>query len=363
MGFNCGIVGLPNVGKSTLFNALTQTAAAEVMNYPFCTIEPNVGRIGVPDKRLQKLAALAKSEKIIPTQLEIVDIAGLVKGASKGEGLGNQFLGNIRNTDAILHVVRCFKNDNIVHVDGFIDPIRDIETIEMELIFSDIETLDKRLVNLTRKKSADVDREKSVISKLKEVLDSGKLANSVEISEEEKNLIKSFNLLTMKPVLYVCNVNEADVINGNEFTKLVDNFARQRGFKTVIVSAAIESEIAVLNSQEEKDEFLAAMGLEESGLSKVIRGGYDLLNMLTFFTIGPKEAHAWTTKKNATAPMAAGEIHSDFERGFICAETISYEDFIKYNGELGAKSAGKMRLEGKEYIVNDGDIFHFRFNV
>lgn len=363
MGFNCGIVGLPNVGKSTLFNALTQTAAAEVMNYPFCTIEPNVGRIGVPDKRLQKLAALAKSEKIIPTQLEIVDIAGLVKGASKGEGLGNQFLGNIRNTDAILHVVRCFKNDNIVHVDGFIDPIRDIETIEMELIFSDIETLDKRLANLTRKKSADMDREKSVISKLKEVLDSGKLANSVEISEEEKNLIKSFNLLTMKPVLYVCNVNEADVINGNEFTKLVDNFARQRGFKTVIVSAAIESEIAVLNSQEEKDEFLAAMGLEESGLSKVIRGGYDLLNMLTFFTIGPKEAHAWTTKKNATAPMAAGEIHSDFERGFICAETISYEDFIKYNGELGAKSAGKMRLEGKEYIVNDGDIFHFRFNV
>lgn len=363
MGFNCGIVGLPNVGKSTLFNALTQTAAAEVMNYPFCTIEPNIGRVGVPDPRLQKLALLAKSEKIIPTQLEVVDIAGLVKGASKGEGLGNQFLGNIRMTDAVLHVVRCFQNDDISHVNGSVDPIRDIETIETELMLADIDTLDRRLNGISKKKSSDIDKEKKLISKLHDILDGGKLVFTEDFSDDEKVLLKDLNLLTAKPVLYVCNVNEKDIATGNDLTNEVKKCAKQKGFGTVIVSAEIESEIAIMDSQEEKDEFLQSIGLEESGLARVIRGGYNLLNLLTFFTVGPKEAHAWTVNKNATAPMAAGVIHTDFQRGFICAETISYDDYIKYDGESGAKAAGKMRLEGKDYIVSDGDIFHFRFNV
>ena len=363
MGLNCGIVGLPNVGKSTLFNALTQTAAAECMNYPFCTIEPNVGVVGVHDPRLYALAKIAGSQKIIPTQLEVVDIAGLVKGASQGEGLGNQFLGHIRQTDAILHVVRCFENDDITHVSGSVNPIRDIEVIETELMLADIESLEKKIKSLSKKHTPDEEKLKEVADKILTHLHAGNLAVTLDLSDEEKTVAKQLNLITIKPVLYVCNVNEEDVCEGNNFTKLVDELAKEKGFGTVIVSAGIEAEIATIADQAEKDEFIQSLGLSESGLDRVIRGGYDLLNLQTFFTIGPKEAHAWTTKRNATAPMAAGEIHSDFERGFICAETISFSDYVKYNGEAGAKAAGKMRLEGKEYNVKDGDVFHFRFNV
>lgn len=363
MGLNCGIVGLPNVGKSTLFNALTQTAAAECMNYPFCTIEPNVGVIGVRDNRLDTVAKIAGSQKIIPTQLEVVDIAGLVKGASQGEGLGNQFLGHIRQTDAILHVVRCFDNDDITHVNGSVDPIRDIGVIETELMLSDIESLQKKLKTLSKKHTPDEEKLKSVAEKLLAHLEAGNLAVTLGLSADELNTAKQLNLITIKPVLYVCNVNEEDVCSGNDLTSKVADHAKVKGFGSVIVSAAIEAEIALIEDQSEKNEFIASLGLEESGLDRVIRGGYNLLNLQTFFTVGPKEAHAWTTKLNATAPMAAGEIHSDFERGFICAETISYEDYVKYNGEVGAKAAGKLRLEGKEYLVQDGDIFHFRFNV
>lgn len=363
MGFNCGIVGLPNVGKSTLFNALTQTAAAEAANYPFCTIEPNVGRVGVPDERLVSLAKIAKSEKIIPTQLDVVDIAGLVKGASKGEGLGNQFLGNIRNTDAILHVVRCFNNDDVVHVNGNVDPIRDIDTIDMELMLSDIDTLERRLATINKKKSVDIDKEKRVINSLKENLENGNHLSSMNFSDEESRIVNGLNLLATKPVLYICNVNEDDVVCGNKSTEKVSSLAKNRNSNIVIVSAKIESEIAIMESQEEKEEFIESLGLSESGLSKIIKGGYSLLDLITFFTIGPKEARAWTTKSDATAPVAAGVIHTDFERGFICAETISFEDYIKYCGESGAKAAGKMRLEGKNYKVQDGDVFHFRFNV
>lgn len=363
MGFNCGIVGLPNVGKSTLFNALTETAAAQAMNYPFCTIDPNVGRVCVPDPRLTRLATIASSDRIVPTQIEVVDIAGLVKGASQGEGLGNQFLGHIRSTDAILHVVRCFENGDITHVSGTVDPIRDIEIVETELMLADLESLKKREANISKKTTPEFAAEKLFLAKAISWLESGQLLNQLELSPEEEILARSVQLITKKPVLYVCNVNEGEILSGNPMTAKVDTLAKERNERTVIVSAEIESEIAVIKDDAEKQEYIESLGLSESGLARVIRGGYDLLDLITFFTVGPLEAHAWTTKKNAKAPQAAGEIHSDFERGFICAETISYDDYITCGGEANAKSAGKMRLEGKEYVVQDGDIFHFRFNV
>ncbi len=365
MGFNCGIVGLPNVGKSTLFNALTSTAAAEAANYPFCTIEPNVGRVGVPDPRLEKLAVMAKSAKVVPTQLEFVDIAGLVRGASKGEGLGNQFLANIRETDAIVHVLRCFEDTDITHVEGSVDPVRDAETVETELMLADLDSLEKRLPPL-QKKAKGGDKEAKAQADLMErilpVLREGKPARTVKVDTDEMPLFKQMQLLTGKPVLYVCNVEEASAASGNAFSKRVEEMAARQGAATVVISAAIEAEVSQL-PPEDKDEYLASMGLEEPGLNRVIRAGYGLLNLLTFFTVGPKEARAWTVRKGAKAPEAAGVIHTDFERGFIKAETISYADYVALGGEQGAKDAGKMRMEGKEYVVQDGDIFHFRFNV
>ncbi|MDR2682057.1 MAG: redox-regulated ATPase YchF [Holosporaceae bacterium] len=363
MGFNCGIVGLPNVGKSTLFNALTQTAAAQAMNYPFCTIEPNVGIVGVPDPRLYTLARIAKSAKIIPTQIEIVDIAGLVKGASDGEGLGNQFLGHIRSTDAILHIVRCFESSDITHVHGNVDPIRDIEVVETELMLADLESLKKKQASVAKKNNPEAAAEKIFLAKAIDWLEAGKMLSRLPLTKDEENFAGSLHLITKKPILYVCNVNENEVVTGNHWTKNVSEFAKSRNFGSIIVSAAIESEIAIMTDESEKEEYIASLGLSESGLSRVIRGGYDLLNLVTFFTAGPMEARAWTTQKNAKAPTAAGVIHTDFERGFICAETISYHDYVACGGESGAKAARKMRLEGKEYVVNDGDIFHFRFNV
>lgn len=363
MGFNCGIVGLPNVGKSTLFNALTQTAAAEAMNYPFCTIEPNIGRVGVPDPRLDVLGKIANSAKIVATQIEIVDIAGLVKGASKGEGLGNQFLGHIRNVDAILHVVRCFENDDITHVNGNVDPIRDIGIVETELLLADLESLSKRFQNIEKKNNPELIPEKQLLKKLIACCEDGKMINQLSLSDEEQKLIVSMHLLTNKPILYICNVNESEVISGNVFTKQVEEFAKARGSSIVIVSAEIESEIAVIEDKNERDEYIKSLGLSESGLARVICGGYNLLNLITFFTVGPLEAHAWTVERNSKAPTAAGVIHTDFEHGFICAETIGYDDYVACGGEAAAKSAGKMRLEGKDYVVQDGDIFHFRFNV
>ncbi|AIK96713.1 redox-regulated ATPase YchF [Candidatus Odyssella acanthamoebae] len=366
MGFNCGIVGLPNVGKSTLFNALTATAAAEAANYPFCTIEPNTGRVGVPDPRLFELAKIAQSQKIIPTQLEFVDIAGLVRGASKGEGLGNQFLGHIRSVDAIIHVLRCFENDDITHVDGSVDPLRDLTTIETELMLADMESLERRVQGLEKKaKGGDAESKAllGITQKVLKHLEEGKMANTFEVSKDEKPLFDQLQLLTSKPILYVCNVSEEEAATGNAHTAKVAAYAQQHGTGSVIISAAIEAEVSSLESEEEQLEFLQSLGLQETGLKQVIREGYKLLDLLTFFTIGPKEARAWTTYKGAKAPQAAGEIHTDFERGFICAETTSYEDYIACNGETGAKAAGKMRLEGRDYIAKDGDIFHFRFNV
>ncbi len=367
MGFNCGIVGLPNVGKSTLFNALTATAAAEAANYPFCTIEPNVGKVGVPDDRLYKLAAVAHSAKIIPTQLGFVDIAGLVRGASKGEGLGNQFLGNIREVDAIVHVLRCFENDDITHVDGTVDPIRDIETINTELMLSDLESLLKRKDALEKKAKGSKDVELlltlKMVDKALPLLKEGKPARFVELAEGEDSAFRQLQLLTSKPVLYVCNVAEDEAATGNDWTRKVEAYAEQEGSKVAIISAAIESEVAMLESEEEKTEYLDSLGLKETGLAQVIRKGYELLGLITFFTIGPKEARAWTLRKNSTAPEAAGVIHTDFQRGFICAETIAYDDYITNNGEQGAKTAGKWRQEGRDYVPHDGDVFHFRFNV
>jgi GTP-binding protein YchF len=366
MGFNCGIVGLPNVGKSTLFNALTATVAAQAANYPFCTIEPNTGIVGVPDSRLDKIAAIGKSAKIIPTQLEFVDIAGLVRGASKGEGLGNQFLANIREVDAIVHVLRCFEDGDITHVEGSVDPVRDAETVETELMLADLDSLEKRETNLSKKlRSGDKEAaaQLEVIAPILTALRDGRPARSVHFDADQARIAKQLQLLTYKPVLYVCNVAEGDAATGNGFSEKVFAMAEKQGAKAVIISAAIEAEVAQLGTEEEKAEFLETLGLTETGLSRVIRAGYGLLGLLTFFTVGPKEARAWTVRAGAKAPEAAGVIHTDFEHGFIRAETIAYNDFIACNGEAGAKEAGKMRLEGKEYLVNDGDIFHFRFNV
>ena len=367
MGFNCGIVGLPNVGKSTLFNALTQTQAAEAANYPFCTIEPNTGRVGVPDPRLTRLADLAKSAKLIPTQLEFVDIAGLVKGASRGEGLGNQFLANIRETDAICHVVRCFESGDITHVEGSVDPIRDAEIVETELMLADLDSLEKREANLIKKaRGADKDAkaELDVVAAVLVLLREGKPARIYRPGdEEEARRFRMLQLLTGKPVLYVCNVEEESAATGNAISARVFEKAKAEGAQAVVISAAIEAEVAGLDDAEERVAFLADLGLEEAGLARVIRAGYALLDQITFFTVGPKEARAWTVHRGAKAPQAAGVIHTDFERGFIAAETIAYDDYVALGGETGAKDAGKMRLEGRDYLVKDGDVFHFRFNV
>ncbi|MDC8753244.1 redox-regulated ATPase YchF [Erythrobacter sp. sf7] len=366
MGFRCGIVGLPNVGKSTLFNALTETQAAQAANYPFCTIEPNVGQVAVPDQRLQKIAAIAGSAKIIETQLGFVDIAGLVKGASKGEGLGNQFLGNIREVDAIVHVLRCFEDDDIQHVANKVDPIADAEVVETELMLADLESLEKR-VPAAAKRGAAGDKEAkamaSVLGQALELLRDGKPARLTEPKDdEEERLFRQAQLLTAKPVLYVCNVAEEDAATGNDLSAKVFEKAAAEGAEAVVVSAAIEAELVAM-PVEDRGEFLEALGLEESGLSRVIRAGYKLLGLKTFFTAGPKEARAWTFPDGAKAPQAAGEIHSDFERGFIRAETIAYDDYVTLGGESGAKEAGKLRQEGKEYVVQDGDVLLFKFNV
>ena len=366
MGFKCGIVGLPNVGKSTLFNALTETQAAQAANYPFCTIEPNVGQVAVPDPRLDKLAAIAGSAKIIPTQLAFVDIAGLVKGASQGEGLGNQFLGNIREVDAIIHVLRCFENDDIQHVANTIDPIADAEVVETELLLSDLESLEKRVPALL-KRGTQGDKEAkiaaSVLGQALILLREGKPARlTVPKDEEEARHLALAQLITAKPVLYVCNVNEDDAADGNAMSALVFAKAKAEGANAVVVSAAIESDLIGME-MDERLAFLEEMGLHETGLARVIRAGYDLLHLITFFTVGPKEARAWTVSKGSKAPQAAGEIHTDFERGFIRGETIAYEDYIALNGESGARDAGKLRQEGKEYVVKDGDVLHFKFNV
>jgi len=365
MSLQCGIVGLPNVGKSTLFNALTQTAAAQAANYPFCTIEPNVGKVNVPDDRLNQLTKIAGSQEIIPAQIEFVDIAGLVRGASKGEGLGNQFLSHIREVDAIINVIRCFEDENITHVEGSVDPIRDIELIQLELIISDMESLEKRIPTMEKKAktekeiAAQIEVAKKVLSALKE----GKAARNAEIkSAEEEKILKGLQLITSKPQLFVCNLKE-DELAGNKYSKIVEEFCAQNSYKVLKICAQIESEVAGLETEAEKKEFLDSVGLSETGLSQIIRNSYDLLDLITFFTVGPKECHAWTLKKGSSAPKAAGVIHTDFEKGFIRAETISYKDYVELKGEEGAKNAGKLRLEGKEYITQDGDVFHFRFNV
>jgi len=366
MGFRCGIVGLPNVGKSTLFNALTETQAAQAANYPFCTIEPNVGQVAVPDERLDKIAAIAKSAKVIATQLAFVDIAGLVKGASKGEGLGNQFLGNIREVDAIVHVLRCFEDDDIQHVSNTVDPIADAEVVETELMLADLESLEKR-VPAAAKKATGGDKEAkvlaSVLGQALDLLRDGKPARLTEPKDdEEARLFAQAQLLTAKPVLYVCNVAEDEAATGNAMSEKVFAKAEAEGAQAVVVSAAIEAELIGMEPEDRAD-YLAELGLEESGLARVIRAGYTLLGLNTFFTAGPKETRAWTFPQGAKAPQAAGEIHSDFERGFIRAETIGYDDYVTLGGEAPARDAGKLRQEGKEYLVKDGDVLLFKFNV
>jgi GTP-binding protein YchF len=367
MGFKCGIVGLPNVGKSTLFNALTKTASAQAANYPFCTIDPNTGDVGVPDERLAKIAAIADSKQILPTRISFVDIAGLVRGASKGEGLGNQFLANIREVDAIVHVLRCFEDDDITHVEGKIDPVSDAQTIETELMLADLESLERR-TDQTRKKATSRDKEAQTVLPVMEtalaLLQNGEPVRTMlkDIAAEDLEILQTLNLLTSKPVLYVCNVAESDAANGNDFSKAVDVMGAEQGAGTVVISAAIEEEIAQLPDDEQPD-YLEMNGLEESGLDRLIRAGYELLKLITYFTAGPKETRAWTVSVGTKAPQAAGVIHTDFERGFIRAQTIAYDDYINLGGEVAAKEAGKARDEGKEYVVKDGDVMLFKFNT
>ena len=364
MGFNCGIVGLPNVGKSTLFNALTATVAAQAANYPFCTIEPNVGRVAVPDPRLDMLTTIGKSQKTIPTSLEFVDIAGLVRGASKGEGLGNQFLATIREVDAIVHVLRCFEDGDVTHVEGSVDPIRDAETVETELMLADLDSLEKRLI-AAQKKARGNDKEAAsqvaLMEPLVAALTEGRMARTA-IPPGEEEAVRRLQLLTAKPVLYVCNVAESEAASGNAHSTRVAERAKAEGARYVIVSAAIEAEVAQL-AEDDRAEFLEGLGLHDSGLDRIIREGYALLGLITYFTCGPKEARAWTITAGTKAPAAAGVIHGDFERGFIAAETIAYDDYITCKGEVGAKATGKMHVEGKEYVVRDGDVMLFRFNV
>lgn len=363
MGFKCGIVGLPNVGKSTLFNALTQTAQAEAANYPFCTIEPNVGEVAVPDKRLDTLAGIAGSKEIIPTRLTFVDIAGLVRGASKGEGLGNKFLSHIREVDAVAYVLRCFVDEDITHVENRIDPLADADVVETELMLADLESLEKRISQIEKKaKSGDKEAKAqyAVMEKPLVLLREGKPARLAQMTAEEMPAFRALQLLTSKPVVYVCNVEEASAANGNAYSKQVEERAKAENAAIVVISAKIESEFAGL-APEDRDAFLSEMGLDEPGLNRLIRAGYDLLDLVTYFTVGPKEARAWTITRGTKAPQAAGVIHTDFEKGFIRAETIAFNDYVAGNGETGAKEAGKMRLEGKEYVVQDGDVMHFRF--
>jgi len=366
MGFKCGIVGLPNVGKSTLFNALTQSNKAEAANYPFATIEPNVGRVAVPDERLDILSSIAKSEKIIPSFMDFVDIAGLVKGASKGEGLGNKFLGHIREVEAIAHVVRCFEDNNITHVSSNIDPINDIETINLELQLADLESLNNKKSGLEKKLKTNDKEAKYQFEVTEKILNDLSEGNYIDLSnynDTEKNFIYQLNLISIKPTMYVCNIDEESIHKGNLFSDKVFEYASRKNGTAVLVSASIEAQIAELDSQKEKNEFLKELSLDETTLNKVIKSGYNLLNLINYFTCGPKETRSWTINRNTLAPQAAGKIHTDFEKGFIRAETISYDDYVKYIGDSGSREAGKLRQEGKDYIVNDGDIMNFLFNV